>query len=210
MRAVVLMIADEFIRTAEYSAVLLYYGIIGNPMIILVLIFGLAIGSFLNAYIWRTRHGGSAWRDAQRPQLPRSAWRGRSYCPRCKKALSWYELIPLFSFAIQLGRCRGCKQKIDWQYPLVEFTTAILFVFFWNLNFDYLNLFGIWKLGFGILIPWYLLSILIVLFVYDLRYGLVPDRVVLPAIVIALIYSSFSNSRELENGLLHTTFLQTS
>lgn len=107
-----------------------------------------------------------------------SAWKGRSYCPKCRQQLKWYELFPLVSFILQWARCRSCKQKIDWQYPLVELAAGILFVLSWNLDF------GFWNL-----IQWYLLSVLIVLFVYDLRYGLVPDKVVLPAIGVALIFN---------------------
>lgn len=57
-----------------------------------------------------------------------SFWGGRSHCPYCKKSLSWYELIPVFSFVMQLGRCRGCHRRISWQYPIVEVFTGLVFL----------------------------------------------------------------------------------
>lgn len=138
-------------------------------MIFGIFLLGLSVGSFLNAYIFRLRYGGSVWR-------------GRSHCPKCKKPLRWFELIPLVSFIIQLGRCRGCGQRIDIQYPLVELAMGILFV----LGFDRTELSSVQGAAQSLAL-WYLLSVLVILFVYDLRYGLVPDRVVLPAIAVALI-----------------------
>ncbi|OGL66627.1 hypothetical protein A3H11_03075 [Candidatus Uhrbacteria bacterium RIFCSPLOWO2_12_FULL_47_10] len=160
----------------------------------IVFIAGLAIGSFLNAYIWRLHSGGSVWR-------------GRSYCPKCKKGLAWYELIPLVSFFVQLGRCRGCNQKIDWQYPLVEFVTGILFILVF-VNIKQMALAPLWREDLAIVVSWYLLAVLTILFVFDLRYGLVPDEAVLPAIVIAMAYNiilSYGKNPN-HNYLLPTTY----
>ncbi|MDP3244918.1 MAG: prepilin peptidase [bacterium] len=143
-------------------------------MVIIIFILGLIVGSFLNAYIWRLKTG-------------KSVWRGRSCCPKCGKTLVWYELIPLLSFIIQNGRCRGCKQKIDWQYPLVELVTGILFILsYWKLgNWE---LIGNWKLEIGNFTMYcYFIAVLIILFVYDLRYGLIPNKVVIPAIVVSFL-----------------------
>ena len=145
-------------------------------MYIMVFILGLLIGSFLNSYIWRLHSG-------------ESVWRGRSYCPKCGKHLRWYELIPLISFALQIGRCRGCRKPIDWQYPAVELAAAVLFL----LAFERTKLSFVQRpvqslALIDLIVAGYLLSILLILFVYDLRYGLVPDRVVLPAIVVGGIW----------------------
>lgn len=78
-------------------------------------IFGLIFGSFANVLILR---------DQDR----KSILTGRSACPKCHQVLRWFELIPVFSFLIQGGRCRSCKQPISWQYPLVELSTAGLFM----------------------------------------------------------------------------------
>ena len=82
----------------------------------IVFIFGLTLGSFLNCLIYRFEVG-------------ENFLRGRSYCPHCKHILSWKDLIPVFSFIILKGKCRYCKKPISWQYPLIELTTAILFVY---------------------------------------------------------------------------------
>lgn len=104
---------------------------------IFIFLFGLIIGSFFNALIFRMRKG-------------QSIWRGRSQCPRCQKTLRWFELIPILSFIIQKGRCRGCQKKIDWQYPLVELTAGILFLFglcqypISNIQYSFINLLVYW------------------------------------------------------------------
>ena len=62
---------------------------------------------------------------------------GRSRCPQCRKQLNWYELIPLISFFIQMGKCRGCRQSISWQYPLVELLSGLIFLIPISANFLY-------------------------------------------------------------------------
>src|SRR3989344_5330345 len=89
-------------------------------------VLGLVVGSFLNVIVLRLNTG-------------RSVIRGRSQCFSCGGTLHWYELIPLASFALQSGRCKSCGAHISWQYPTVEFATAILFVLTaWR--FDYVNI----------------------------------------------------------------------
>lgn len=80
-----------------------------------VFIFGLLIGSTLNALEYRWQH-------------KKSFAKGRSQCPHCRHVLSAKELIPLVSFAIQQGRCSHCKKKISWQYPLVELGVALSYL----------------------------------------------------------------------------------
>lgn len=77
--------------------------------------FGLVVGSFLNVVISRL---GSA----------QSPLRGRSRCDHCGRTLQWFELIPLFSFAIQKGRCRSCRTPIAVRHLYVELITAFLFL----------------------------------------------------------------------------------
>lgn len=156
-------------------------------MLIVIFFLGLAVGSFLNSYIWRTKPSSglrTPFPKGRGEGEGKSPWQGRSYCPKCKKPLRWYELIPLLSFVLQVGRCQGCRQKIDWQYPLVELAAGILFVLAYFRLPTYLIIYVP-----HYLVVWYLLSVLIVLFVYDLRFGLVPDRVVLPAIIVAALYN---------------------
>ncbi|HEY4497126.1 MAG TPA: prepilin peptidase, partial [Candidatus Paceibacterota bacterium] len=79
---------------------------------------GVAFGSFLNVVSLRFNGEGKLFDNIY----------GRSECMSCHKKLNWYELIPLFSFIIQLGKCRSCGVKLLWQYPLVEFLAGIIFI----------------------------------------------------------------------------------
>lgn len=81
----------------------------------LVFAFGITIGSFLNVCIYRIPKKEDITVE-------------RSHCMHCGHVLQWYELIPLFSFLIQGGKCRSCKKKISWQYPIVEFSNAVLWL----------------------------------------------------------------------------------
>jgi len=130
----------------------------------IIFIFGLVVGSFLNCVIYRLA-------------LPR----GRSYCPYCKHILSWQDLIPVLSFLILKGKCRYCQKKISFQYPLVEIVTGLLFVLiFWHLGFGFDLAFGIWIL---------ISCFLIIIFVYDLKHFIIPDKIIYPAIAVVFIYN---------------------
>lgn len=147
--------------------------------ILTIFIFGTVIGSFLNAVIWRIH-------------VLQSVMRGRSKCVHCEHELSAGDLIPLVSFALLRGRCRYCKKAISWQYPLVELGVGILFVlsyvvFLGNMPNGILQAFflgqstGTVALFVRLLL---FLAVLVVLFVYDARWGLLPDSVTLPSIPI--------------------------
>jgi leader peptidase (prepilin peptidase)/N-methyltransferase len=137
---------------------------------ILIFLFGLCIGSFLNVVIFRLLSGESL--------------RGRSHCPKCLKTLRWYELVPLFSFIWQKGKCRGCREKISWQYPLVEATTAILFLLIFQ------HFYGNWIE----MILWFVVgSAFMVLFFTDLKEYVLPDVIVIPLIVILFFYRTFQS-----------------
>ncbi len=79
---------------------------------VLIFLLGLLVGSFLNVCIYRI-------------PLGENIAISRSHCMKCGHKLQWYELIPLFSWLIQGGKCRSCKEKISCQYPLVEAGNAI-------------------------------------------------------------------------------------
>ena len=87
---------------------------------LLLFLLGLAAGSFLNVVALRYRIGGRLFT----PDI----LGGRSRCPYCGKILRWYDLVPLFSFFIQSGRCRYCRHKLSWQYPIVELLTGFALV----------------------------------------------------------------------------------
>jgi leader peptidase (prepilin peptidase)/N-methyltransferase len=80
------------------------------------LLVGACVGSFLNVCLVRWKSGGQVLTPA-------------SHCPHCKNFIHWYDNIPIISFFILMGKCRFCKCSISWQYPLVEFSTSVLFLF---------------------------------------------------------------------------------
>ena len=139
----------------------------------IIFLSGSAVGSFLNSIIHRLKTGESFLLK-------------RSYCPDCKKTLSWQDLIPLLSFLFLKGKCRYCQGKISWQYPLVELLTGLLFVF---------TLYKFFPVTLGDFLPisyWLLtISFLIIIFVYDLKYYIIPDKIIYPAIALAIIHNIY-------------------
>ncbi len=131
--------------------------------LIFLILLALALGSFANCLIWRMYVNKSI--------------KGRSICPQCKRQLAWYDNIPLLSFIFLRGTCRYCHKKISWQYFLVEFFMALLFVLAWQIAQD--NIFLLIKLCLAI----FLLSII---FVFDLKYYLIPINLLL--IISPIIY----------------------
>ena len=131
---------------------------------IFVFIFGSIVGSFLNVCIYRL-------------PLEQSIVRPRSYCPRCKKTIFWYDNIPLISYLILLGRCRFCKQKISPRYFLIEFITAGVFLIFYNR----------YGLGFDFIFYTLFVCALIVATFVDIQHRIIPDEVSLGGIGMGLI-----------------------
>ncbi|MCF7835914.1 MAG: prepilin peptidase [Candidatus Marinimicrobia bacterium] len=123
----------------------------------LIFVFGTLIGSFLNVVILRCGTG-------------QFFTKGSSKCFSCGKKLAWHELIPVFSFFVQKGRCKGCASRISLQYPLVEFFTGFLFLLIFNK-------FSIHLIPNTIYL-WILVSLLVVIFVYDLKHMIIPNKVV--------------------------------
>jgi len=154
-----------------------------------VFLFGIVFGSFLNAYIYRLEKG-------------ESVLRGRSYCPRCRHQLTWQDLIPLLSFLLLRGTCRYCHGNISWQYPAVEFATGAIFLamfifeFFRATNSGQIILNQFFILNFEILLHFFYLliisSLLIIIFVYDLRHFIIPDKVLFPAIALVALWQIVS------------------
>ena len=109
---------------------------------------------------------------------------GRSYCPHCKKGISWYDNVPLLSFIILGAKCRRCRKKISWQYPLVEFFTGLIFALVGAKFFSALDS-ATWAVTFYYLVT---LSFLVVILVYDFLYMEIPGLALWPAIgfVVAL------------------------
>ena len=150
---------------------------------IVLFILGSCIGSFLNVVILRTHE--------------KKTLGGRSQCPYCKHELQTLDLVPVISYLVLQGKCRYCSHKLSIQYPLVELLTAVSFTLvFLAFNSDFVS--SIWYLVSGIqntkyeilniLFAFFVTSVFMVVSVYDLRWGLIPDKIILPASITALTY----------------------
>ena len=128
--------------------------------------------------------------------------RGRSRCFSCGHELGAGELVPLFSFLLQGGRCKHCGSKISWQYPVVELASGILFVLvaakILNLEFGIWNLEGFWLGDFlqilnskfqllSLLYSLTLFSLLLAISVYDLRHKIIPNQFVYPFVALSVL-----------------------
>lgn len=142
-------------------------------MFFIFLILGLIVGSFLNVVVIRLNSVENLM--------------GRSHCPHCKKTVRWYDNVPVLSFIILSAKCRDCGEKISWQYPLVEIATGIVFAMLGTYFFvpgDYLS----W-----VTVAYYfaIFSVLIVIFVYDLKYMEIPMLVLWIGVALAIGYVFF-------------------
>lgn len=136
-------------------------------------IYGLIAGSFLNVGINRLKTGENMVRS-------------RSRCPDCGHTLHWYELLPLISFFVQRRRCRNCNKKISWQYPAVEAATALLFALSaYHVTLTVNTVLSI--KSFELLFLWFVIGSLLVLFVYDLKHFIIPDKVLFPLIGVTIL-----------------------
>jgi len=149
-------------------------------LIIFIFLFGLCVGSFLNVVIYRAK-------------VKKSIFRPRSFCPSCKHHLAWYDLIPVISFITLGGKCRYCHKRVSWQYPLVELSCGILFILFY-LKIDSIN--------FPLLLDLFFASIFIVIFVYDLKYYLILDQVILLGAIAAVLVSILLGKPSFPEALL--------
>jgi prepilin signal peptidase PulO-like enzyme (type II secretory pathway) len=105
----------------------------------------------------------------------------------CKRELRVFDLVPLFSFMYLRGRCRYCDKKLSWQYPLVELTTALIFVL---LVLDY----GLRITDYGFWFQLVFVCFLIVIAVFDWKHYLILDKVLIPAAVLAIVADILSNN----------------
>jgi len=138
---------------------------------LLIFLIGSSIGSFLNVLIYRFPKGEDFLSS-------------RSFCPKCRHKLNWYDLIPLLSFFLLKRKCRYCKEPISFHYPLIELLTGIFFCFiFYNLEINFL-----FFIYFSIIT-----FFLILIFFYDLKYYIIPNILVYSLIFLAFVFNIFSH-----------------
>jgi leader peptidase (prepilin peptidase) / N-methyltransferase len=135
-------------------------------IVLIAVLFGLVVGSFLNVVIHRVPHRASV------------VWPA-SHCPHCGEPIRPRDNVPLISYLLLRGRCRNCKEPISARYPAVEATTGLLF--------------GAAAYEFGVslalLHALVLISVLIPLAVIDLEHRLLPNVIVGPAALVGLALS---------------------
>lgn len=143
--------------------------------LIIAFVFGAAVGSFVNVLIDRTV-AGEDWVS------------GRSHCDNCKKALEWYDMIPILSYVAYWGRSRCCHAPLSYRYPVVEIIVGLLFgwwiaagfLFFKLVSAPLLVIQPIFWLATGIL--------LLILALADLFYGVVLVNIVWVGSAMTILY----------------------
>jgi prepilin signal peptidase PulO-like enzyme (type II secretory pathway) len=169
-----------------------------NEIIIyaVLILFGLCIGSFAGASVWRLRarqleqdkKDGELVDNVEYENLKKLTKKtlltDRSRCLHCSYELKWYDLIPLFSWIFLKGKCRKCNKKIGYFEPLIEISVALLFAasyLLWPYTLDSpinVSMFILWLIsGVG----------LTILFAYDLKWLLLPDSISFSVMAIGLI-----------------------
>lgn len=161
---------------------------------IMIFLFGIVIGSFLNVCIYR---------------IPKkeNIVKIRSHCMECNYQLKWYDLIPLFSYLVLGGRCRKCKTKLSVQYPLVEFMNGLLYILVVAVN----------GLSIESLLYCLMFSALVTLSVIDFRTYEIPLGINLFILTLGLIRVAIDYQNFLDyligflsvSGFLYLLFLVT-
>lgn len=128
---------------------------------------GAAVGSFLNVCVYR-------WPRDLSVISPRSA------CPNCQQPIAWYHNLPVLGYLILRGRCRGCRDKISIQYPLVELATALIWLAM-TIRFG---------VGWEAFASAIFLTLLLGIALTDAKHMLIPDHFSLGGTLIGLIFAA--------------------
>jgi prepilin signal peptidase PulO-like enzyme (type II secretory pathway) len=136
------------------------------PRDVVVALFGLCVGSFLNVL-------------ALRSLQEKSLFWPPSHCPKCEHRLGLMDLLPVVSWFALGGKCRYCKAPISWQYPFVEFITAVSFLIILHHFVSPIDIIGMMVFA----------STLIAVCVTDFREKLIPHEITYPAMLLGIIYS---------------------
>jgi len=130
----------------------------------LIALYGLIFGSFFNVVGLRVPKGESIVTPP-------------SHCASCQRSLSWFELIPVFSWLALRGRCRTCREHISIVYPIVEAATAASFV----------GVFIQWGWTLECYLCWVAISVLAIITAADFAYYKIPNKVLIPGIVVLFV-----------------------
>lgn len=148
-----------------------------NPFLfVLIAILGLEFGSFANVCIYRWPRNGSV------------LWPRRSFCPWCQKTLRWYDNIPLLSFLFLKGRCRFCKSRISFRYPLIEVSVPLL----WLAVYVVFQLNSIKPTFITLIAVFFLVFVIVVTTVTDLDWKIIPDHLTYSLALVGLLTSPWN------------------
>ncbi|GAB4222616.1 MAG: A24 family peptidase [Francisella sp.] len=176
----------------------MYYDI--YIIFVFIFLFGATIGSFLNVVIYRVPNKMFAEEKSyaqeilgiQKPDsIPNFSLLAPSKCPKCHNKLKYRHNIPILGWFLLKGKCFFCKEKISFEYPFIEFITAILFVAIFYK-------FGLNIQSFALLI---LVSFFIPLFFIDVKYQILPDNLTLPLLWIGIIINYYNVFTSLEQSV---------
>ena len=139
---------------------------------ILVFFIGICLGSFANVCIYR---------------LPKNKQviTGRSFCPKCKKIIKWFDNIPLISFLLLNGKCRKCHKPISLKYFIIELITGIGFLLIY-LNFNNYP---------TIIFLSVLFLLYLIIFLIDLKHFIIPDGLNFGIMALAIVKNFFNNKK---------------
>ncbi len=138
-------------------------------LLVIIFVLGLCCGSFVNMLIYRVAIN---YKLESRKFKVKS--KRRSFCDYCGKQLSWFENIPVISWIIQRGETRCCGKKLSILYPIVEFTTGILFLLSFQFLISNFQLINFWKIV-QLCISFLIIVFLVFSAVFDLKYMILPD-----------------------------------
>jgi prepilin signal peptidase PulO-like enzyme (type II secretory pathway) len=123
--------------------------------------------------------------------LTNKSFMGRSYCPKCKHTLRWYDLFPIFSYLFLKGKCRYCQRPIDKTNFLAEIIVGVLLGYLFFLHQGFLpkleDSYGLFLFSIELAFKSFFIVILTIVTITDLREYFIPDRVVIPAIKISIV-----------------------
>jgi leader peptidase (prepilin peptidase) / N-methyltransferase len=155
-----------------------------------VFVLGLLVGSFLNVVIHRLpRMLEAEWRSQCQELLGAGApaeparrvsllW-PPSHCPQCERPIRPWENVPVVSYLLLKGRCRGCSAPISGRYPAVELATALLSaIVAWHFGWG-------WESAFALVLTWSLIALSVI----DFDHQILPDNITLPLVWLGLLLS---------------------
>lgn len=169
--------------------------------VMVCLVLGLLVGSFLNVVIyrlpvmmqreWENQCAELSGQTAvEQPVFNLSTPRSR--CPHCQHAITALENIPVFSYLLLRGRCRGCGAGISKRYPIIEALTGLMSaVVAWHFGFN-------WTCLGALLLTWSLITLTFI----DIDHQLLPDKITLPLLWLGLVFNLFATFTDITSSVI--------